>query len=261
MKRFIRDQAKRALTRVLRRSGLEIHAIPPPPSAYEGIPDAAYYTSLTPNDPHFSPWGLGGYGEFREYLEGVAPYTLVSPDRCHVLYSLGMQALQTLDGQFFECGVYRGGTAMLLARLVHRKRRFPDVRLHLFDTFEGMPETDHGIDLHRKGDFDDTSLESVRARVGAHDAVTFYPGRIPDTFTSLRSVAIGFAHVDVDIHDSVKACCEFIYPRLQSGGFLVFDDYGFPSCPGARQAVDRYFRDKREVPLVLPTGQAVVFRK
>lgn len=124
-----------------------------------------------------------------------------------------------------------------------------------------MPETDHGIDLHRKGDFDDTSLESVRARIGAPDTVTFYPGRIPETFSSLQSVAIGFAHVDVDIRDSVKACCEFIYPRLQSGGFLVFDDYGFPSCPGARQAVDRYFRDKREVPLVLPTGQAVVFRR
>lgn len=261
MKRFIRDQAKRVLIRVLRRSGLEIQAIPPPPSAYKGIPDAAYYTSYTPNDPRFSPWELGGYGEFREYLDDVSPYTLVSPDRCHVLYSLGMQALQTLDGQFFECGVYRGGTAMLLARLVHRRRRFPNVRLHLFDTFEGMPETDRGIDLHRKGDFADTSLESVRARINAPDAVTFYPGRIPKTFARLRSVAIAFAHVDVDILDSVKACCEFLYPRLQAGGFLVFDDYGFPSCPGARQAVDRYFRDKREVPLVLPTGQAVVFRK
>jgi len=260
VKRFFRDQAKRVLTRVMRRSGLEIHAIPPLPAAYEGIPDAAYYTNSTSNDPHFSPWELGGYGDFREYLDDISPYTLVSPDRCHVLYSLGLQALQTLEGQFFECGVYRGGTAMLLARLVHRKRRSPDVRLHLFDTFVGMPETDHGIDLHRKGDFDDTSLESVRARIGAPDTVTFYPGRIPETFSGLQSVAIGFAHVDVDIRDSVKACCEFIYPRLQSGGFLVFDDYGFPSCPGARQAVDRYFRDKREVPLVLPTGQAVVFR-
>jgi len=258
--RFIRDQAKKVLTRVLRRSGLEIHAIPPPPSAYAGIPEAAYYTSPATNAPHFSPWALGGYGEFREYLEDVAPYTLVSPDRCHVLYSLGMQALQTLDGQFFECGVYRGGTAMLLARLVLRKRRFPGVRLHLFDTFEGMPETDHGIDLHRKGDFADTSLEAVRARIGASDVVTFYPGLIPETFAGLQSVAIAFAHVDVDIYDSVKTCCEFLYPRLQSGGFLVFDDYGFPSCPGTRQAVDRYFRDKREVPLVLSTGQAVVFK-
>ena len=155
MKQFIRDQAKRILTRVLRRSGLEIQAIPPPPSAYKGIPDAAYYTSSTSNDPHFSPWELGGYGEFREYLDDMSPFTLVSPDRCHVLYSLGMQSLQTLDGQFFECGVYRGGTAMLLARLVNRRRRFPEVRLHLFDTFEGMPETDRGIDLHRKGDFAD----------------------------------------------------------------------------------------------------------
>jgi O-methyltransferase len=32
------------------------------------------------------------------------------------------------------------------------------------------------------------------------------------------------------------------------------------SCPGARQAVDEYFAARPEVPLVLPTGQAVVFR-
>ena len=40
---------------------------------------------------------------------------------------------------------------------------------------------------------------------------------------------------------------------------MIFDDYGFPTCPGARQAVDEFFADKREVPFVLPTGQAVVF--
>ena len=41
---------------------------------------------------------------------------------------------------------------------------------------------------------------------------------------------------------------------------MVFDDYGFSSSPDARKAVDDFFREKNEVPLVLPTGQAVVFR-
>jgi len=48
-------------------------------------------------------------------------------------------------------------------------------------------------------------------------------------------------------------------PQFSAGGFF-FDDYGFPTCPGARQAVDEFFADKPEVPLVLPTGQAIVIK-
>ncbi len=59
---------------------------------------------------------------------------------------------------------------------------------------------------------------------------------------------------------SVLDCCTFIYPRLTKGGFLIFDDYGFPTCTGARQAVDTYFADKQAVPLILSTGQAIVFK-
>ena len=43
-------------------------------------------------------------------------------------------------------------------------------------------------------------------------------------------------------------------------GFLVFDDYGFPSCAGARRAVDEFFANKPEVPLCLPTGQCLVVK-
>jgi O-methyltransferase len=47
---------------------------------------------------------------------------------------------------------------------------------------------------------------------------------------------------------------------MVSGGFIIFDDYGMPSCPGARAAVDQFFADKPEKPLALHTGQALVFR-
>jgi hypothetical protein len=49
-----------------------------------------------------------------------------------------------------------------------------------------------------------------------------------------------------------------IYPRLAPGGFMVFDDYGFKECQGARLAVDEYFEDKPEFPIALRTGQALV---
>jgi O-methyltransferase len=123
-----------------------------------------------------------------------------------------------------------------------------------------MPDTDPHRDRHRKGDFSDTSLEAVRERVGNRDVVSFHPGFIPDTFKGLEDQAIALAHIDVDIYKSVIDSCDFIYPRTLAGGFLIFDDYGFATCPGARKAVDEFFRGKPEVPLVLPTGQAVIVK-
>ena len=107
-------------------------------------------------------------------------------------------------------------------------------------------------------------MDAVRSRVESRipdpSIVQFHQGVIPRTFEELDSHSIAFAHIDVDLHAAVADCCRFIYPRIQNGGFMVFDDYGFPNCPGARKAVDDFFVDKIEIPLVLPTGQAVVFR-
>jgi O-methyltransferase len=245
---------KRILRKALARMGYQIvrsEAPPDQPRLLDGsaLPDGEFYAPL------FSPWL--GYGRFADYHRLAAPYTLVSPDRCWVLYCLARQAFG-LGGEFWECGVYRGGTARLLAQLLADDGGFE--RLRLFDTFAGMPETDASRDYHKQGDFADTSMEAVRDLVGHPGRVTLHPGFIPATFAGLEDARIAFAHVDVDIYRSVIDCCEFILPRLATGGVLIFDDYGFPTCPGARRAVDESFSITPFVPLVLPTGQAIVFK-
>jgi O-methyltransferase len=235
---------KRLLKRAARAAGVEVRRLPPV-EARPNIPDAELYR------PFYSPWRSAA---FNAELAQIAPYTLVPDYRCYTLASLVTQASR-LPGEVWECGVYRGGTAMLLANRLATSGR----TLRLFDTFEGMPETDATRDLHKAGDFSDTSLESVQSRVKG-DGVHFHKGLIPDTFRGLESSRIAFAHVDVDIYISVRACCEFIFPRLCIGGFMVFDDYGAPTCPGARAAVDEFFLGQPSVPLVLPTEQAVVFK-
>jgi O-methyltransferase len=151
---------------------------------------------------------------------------------------------------------------MMLARLLSECAPKQGNQLHLFDTFEGMPETDARLDIHSDGDFADCSIERVNERVQKFGTglVDLHRGLIPETFTGLEAHRIAFAHIDVDIFRSVQDCCEFIYPRLLPGGFMIFDDYGFLSCPGARKAVDEYFTHRPEFPLVLPTGQALVFK-
>jgi O-methyltransferase len=38
---------------------------------------------------------------------------------------------------------------------------------------------------------------------------------------------------------------------------VLFDDYGFLSCPGVADAVDQFLADKPELLIELTTGQAV----
>lgn len=192
---------------------------------------------------------------FPRYYSIAAPRTLVSKDRCWVL----AQALwQTLDhpGVVMECGVYKGGTAAMLAAILADAGSSRE--LFLFDTFSGMPETDPVRDKHRKGDFANTTLAEVAAYVGHPTRCIYRAGFLPDTFVGLEHLPIAFCHVDVDIYRSVWDCLEFCWPRLTPGGAMLFDDYGFPSCPGAREAVDVFCRRHQIILSSLPTRQAVI---
>jgi len=68
-------------------------------------------------------------------------------------------------------------------------------------------------------------------------------------------------HIDVDIYQSVKDCCEFFYPRLHAGGVMLFDDYGKWTCPGAKLAVDEFFATKPEKRFYFPSGQCFVIKQ
>ena len=218
-------------------------------AALYGVPEANLYS------PTYQPWG--GLPEFRALYDEISGETLLNAERVWILYCLAQQALN-VDGDFLEAGVYRGGSARLLWRVLDQSNGRQ--RLNLFDTFGGMPKTDHHRDLHRENDFADTSVEAVSAFVGGGRRVTCHKGLMPQTFCGLENLRLGFSHVDVDIYQSVADCCAFVYPRTALGGIILFDDYGLPSCPGARRAVDEFFADKPEFPIVLRTGQAIVFR-
>jgi O-methyltransferase len=163
-----------------------------------------------------------------------------------------MDAMRRCSGEIAECGVYKGGTAKILAEIAR------DRSLYLFDTFSGMPDTDPGKDLHKAGDFKDTNLQSVREYLAGHPNVNCIAGMIPESLMGVVDRSFAFVHIDLDIYISIKTACEFFYPRIMAGGTLLFDDYGYPSCPGARTAVDEFFSDKQEIKIVMETGQCWV---
>jgi len=219
------------------------------------IPDARAY------DPHYSPWLEPGFAERARSVKGN---TGLRPQSLYTLIHFLNEALD-LEGDVVECGVWRGGSAKLLREEIigHGAAK----KLYLFDSFEGMAAVDSEQDRHNVGDFQDTSLEHVQSFVAGakgddpQGIAVFRKGWIPVTFDGLDGMKVCFAHIDLDLYQSILDSLAFVYPRLASRGVIVFDDYGFASCPGARRAVDEFFRDKPEKPFVLDTAQAVVIKR
>lgn len=198
--------------------------------------------------PWFSPW-------FQPFYDLVKDVTVLTADRCYMLYRFS-QHCQHIPGDFAECGVYKGGSAMLLTLTVN-----PHRELHLFDTFRGMPKT--GVpdpSEHREGDMGDVSLANVKEYLQCPQAV-YHPGVIPETFRGLEDEWFAFVHIDVDLYQSTRDCLEYFYPRMSVGAVMVFDDYGFPRYEYAeKKAVDDYFSDKVECPISLRTGQCIIIK-
>jgi hypothetical protein len=176
-----------------------------------------------------------------------------------MLYQFCDRALLA-GGELAECGVFAGGTAHLLALLLE-ERAFTG-EFHLFDTFAGMPPgTTPERDFYEPGALA-ASLTDVSRRLREFPFIRFHQGIIPDTLAQVAGVdRYCFVHVNVDVYPATLDSCAWFWPRMTPGGILLIGDYGFYRYrKAARAAVDTYFADRPEKPLVLPTGQAIVIK-
>lgn len=213
----------------------------------------------------FVPFGYATYSPwFEDWFQAiflkVKERTIVTEDRCYILHRLAWHGAH-VDGEFAECGVYRGGTAHVIA---HALGQAPNVgkRFHLFDTFKGLPAlADKDPTGHKSGEFGDVSLGEVKDYLRGFPFVVYHPGVIPSTFQEVKDESFAFVHVDIDLLQSAQDCCSFFYDRVTPGGVMIFDNYGFMRYKvGEKRAVDEFFRDKKELPISLPTGQCLVFK-
>jgi O-methyltransferase len=257
------DKARRALDR-LASAGVREHDLPG-----AALVDTVARLGAELNDLRSSYYFAGAHkkldiGQMQPFadvatmIKGEAR-TKMDLDR---LYTLWQAVTAAPDGPCVEVGSYKGGSAKFIAESMRRTGRSP--RFFVCDTFAGHAQIDRTLDtVHRHADkFQDTSVEDVVQYLSGYDNVTVVPGDIHATAAALADVpAWGFVHVDVDVYPATDFCLRLFAPRLMAKAWLVVDDYGFTTCPGAKKAVDDFVREQPAYSLLhLLSGQAVIMR-
>lgn len=206
--------------------------------------------------------------DFIEIFKKCKNYTMTNWARMYSLYkSVEYIVKNDIFGDIVECGVWRGGSALVVAEtLVLLEDYKRDI--YLFDTYKGMTEPTLGVDVDNYGeeahllwkqrsagghnDWCYASVEDVKKNMSLSgypsDKLHFVIGDVLETVPDSGIHSIAILRLDTDWYESTKIELEVLYPKLSKSGVLILDDYG--DWLGAKKAVDEYFIGEKTFPLL-----------
>jgi ADP-heptose:LPS heptosyltransferase len=189
---------------------------------------------------------------FLDLYNNIKTKTCLNKEKCYNLYTLANR-VKNLSGDIAEVGVYKGGSAKILAEIINGKP------IHLFDTFTGIPSTNlNNNEKELKDRFNDVSLKEVKSYLKEYSNIIYHVGLFENTFSNLKKEEFCFIFVDADTYFSTLQACEEFYPRLIEGGIMIFDDYKYKECPGVSKAIAKFFKEKKEKINILPSFQCYI---
>ena len=207
---------------------------------------------------------------FIEEYKMIEAYTATSIERVYALKSAITYIIKNkIKGDFVECGVWKGGSCMLMAKtLVNEGEK--ERKIWMYDTFDGMTEpTDDDCEIETNISGSDllkntpkntdkfnmwayAPLEMVKKNMKKtmfpEERIHFIEGKVENTLGKVKPQNMSLLRLDTDWYESTKCELEQLYPLLSIGGVLIVDDYGHFS--GAKKAVDEYFSKTNVKPLM-----------
>lgn len=172
-----------------------------------------------------------------------------------------------VPGDFLEAGVCQGGAAIFL-RALQVAYDEPDRTTWLADSFRGLPEPSHPLDVEAKLDFSEpkqpwlaVELRHVQENFATYDLlderVRFLPGWFADTLPTAPVERLALLRLDGDLYSSTWETLDALYDRVSPGGYVVVDDYHvFAPC---RAAVETFLDERGLTPELRPVDDCAVF--
>ena len=124
----------------------------------------------------------------------------------------------SISGDFAQFGVYRGRCARRILRYLPKNSS-----LHLFDSFEGLPED--WIGSFKKGTF---ALPEEEIPVFNDKRVKIHKGWFTDSlprFIETQDDILAFVHIDCDLYSSTLDALNGVNRLLNKGTVILFDEY------------------------------------
>lgn len=125
-----------------------------------------------------------------------------------------------------------------------------------FDSFEGFAGSivkdqwlgGADIEYKRPGGMNETSYELVASKVKSFrlQNVQLRKGFFEHTLPEVSGKQFSFVHLDCDAYDAYRECLSFFYPRMNTGGVILLDEYNDPPWPGCNAAVDEFLAGRLE---------------
>lgn len=206
---------------------------------------------------------------FFPIYETCRKFTMTSGERMYGLYkAIEYIEKAKVEGAMVECGVWRGGSMMIVAQTLMGLNR-TNRRLYLFDTFEGLPKPDEDLDVdiwgnrgidgwrpHQVTDQSSTwalaRMDEVQSNLQStgypFENIHFIKGMVEDTIPKQSPSTIALLRLDTDWYSSTHHELVHLFPRLSRNGVIIIDDYGH--FKGARKAVDDYLAE-HNLPILL----------
>lgn len=195
---------------------------------------------------------------FMHLFAKVEPYTMAGLERSYSLYkSLAFLHHNNIKGDLVECGVWRGGSCMLMAYYLQSVGD-TSRKIYLYDTFEGMTQPGDADGEKEKQEWkrlqqnEQTNnwclspLEEVKANMmkSGYPAnnLIYVKGKVEDTLPGTMPTEIALLRLDTDWYASTLHELKHLFPLLAQKGILLIDDYGV--WQGAQKATDEYFSNQ-----------------
>lgn len=137
---------------------------------------------------------------------------------------------------------------------------FPDLTLHLFDTFEGFDERDievetaHNFSKEKAHHFNITSEELVRGKLPHPEKIVFHKGYFPETTQGVTEQSFLFVNLDFDLYNPTIEGLRFFYPRMVKYGIILVDDYFLPGYLGIPNAISDFEKELGFRLIKMPIG-------
>ncbi len=162
---------------------------------------------------------------------------------------------QALDGDFVECGTYRGYSAEVI---LHFLNGLPSRQFWLYDLFDPSGAAGEG---HRLAAHAPDLADQVRARFRAWDNVHVIQGKVPAILHDSAPDRIAFLHIDMNNAEAELGALDTLFDRVVPGAMIIFDDYGWIGYRAQKVAADCFMAARGLAVLELPTGQGLVLKR